>query len=143
MERVVVLLAIVALVAAVATVRRARDGRVRALPTDAGPAAVTDLAALADPGAAITLVEFTAPTCSTCAAARAVLEEVASGRDVAVVDVDVADALDVARAHRVMRAPTTLVVAADGALLGRVAGIPRRDELAALLDAAEQVRSAA
>lgn len=152
MERALVLLAVVALTAAVTAWWRARDGRVRVLapaptpraadgptedhPWDGLPAEAADVVAAIGLETPFALVEFTAPDCAPCAAAKLVLDEAVAARPaVTVAQLDVAEALDLARAHRVMRAPTTLLVSADGHLLGRVSGVPRRDELEDLLDA--------
>ncbi len=162
MERILVLLLVVGATALLAAWWRARDGRVVSLvdatdaPGDTSPARGAAPAAHADPAdqrwsalpteaadivaavaptTPLTLVEFTAPDCQPCRATHSLLREAAAERDeVGVVTVDVADALDLARAHRIMRAPTTLLVTHQGHLLGRVSGVPRRAELDALLD---------
>ena len=133
MTRAAVLLAVLAAVALAAAWWRARDGRVQVAPPrrDAG-----SLAGLVPDDASVLLLELTAPHCAPCATTRRILDEVAAGRpDVAVVAVDVADAADLVTAHRILRAPTTLVVARDGAVLARVSGVPRTGDLEALLDA--------
>ncbi len=91
------------------------------------------------PAGAVALVELTAPGCVSCAAARRVLDAVAADRaDVAVVAVDVAADPALARDFRVLRAPTTLVVAPDGALRARLAGVPAPAAVARALDGAKQ-----
>lgn len=145
MDRVLVLLLVLSAVAALSAWWRRRDGRIRPtadLPLDhhlpgtrRAPAA--DLLAALDAATPLVFVEFTAPHCAPCARTAAILDELAAGRqDVSVRTVDIAEGLDLARAHRVLRAPTTLLVDADGQVLGRVSGVPRRDELVALLDGA-------
>lgn len=146
MDRLLVLLAVVAVTGLLAVWWRRRDGRVTTAPTAIGLARghdAADIAAAVKPATPLVLVEFTAPGCVSCGSAKVVLEDVAAGRDdLSVVAVDVGDALDLARAHRIMRAPTTLLISADGHLLGRVGGIPRRPELVALLDAHGQASAA-
>jgi thiol-disulfide isomerase/thioredoxin len=146
-DRVLVLLAVLALTGLAAAWWRARDGRVIGFGAGAGggaradgstaPPTAADLAAAVRPATRLALVQFTAPDCHPCTTTRALLDEVAADRaDLSVHALDVAEALDLARAHRVLRAPTTLLVTDDGHLLGRVSGVPRADELRALLDAA-------
>lgn len=145
MERVLILLAVVAATAVLAWLHRRVDGRVVVTASgsfpDVAPAAGSPTAAvghhphpLAD--AALTLMAFTAPNCPPCLPTRAVLDEiVADRRDVVVATVDVSTA-DPAllRDLRVMRAPTTLLLGPGGLVLGRVSGVPRRGDLAALVD---------
>lgn len=157
MDRVIILLAVVAATGLLSAWWKARDGRVRvtapALSPDAPgptpdhphqpwsgmPVEAADLAAAVNSPTPLTLVEFTAPDCRPCVAAKAVLTEAITDRDdVTFTTLDVAEALDLARAHRVMRAPTTLLISDEGHLLGRVSGVPRPDELSALLDATRQ-----
>ena len=129
------LAAVLALTAATALVLRARDGRVRA---GAGVLSRAQLAAVGAPAGAELLLELTAPGCAPCVAARRVLDEVAAGRtDVAVRAVDVGDAVDVARAAGVLRAPTTLVVAPDGRVRARIGGVPSAADVRALLPAGQ------
>ncbi|HUG85898.1 MAG TPA: thioredoxin family protein [Euzebya sp.] len=139
MDRLLVLLAVLAVTGALAAWWRARDGRVVHMLTvvrdeHGFPRDAADLAAAVAPRTPLVLVEFTAPDCVPCARTKVMLDEAAASRDdLSVVTVDVADALDLARAHRILRAPTTLLITAEGHLLGRVAGIPRLDQLVALL----------
>lgn len=133
MSEALVLAGVVAATATVACWWRTRDGRVRAVQDRFSP---DDLAAIGAPAGRLVLVEFTAPSCAPCTAARRVLDEVAVGRaDVAVRVVDVGEHLLLARAHGVLRTPTTFAVSADGAVLGRIAGVPGAADVAALLDA--------
>jgi thiol-disulfide isomerase/thioredoxin len=143
-DRLLVLLAVLVVTGAVAAWWRARDGRVigaslpvgtpAASPWEGLPVDAADVVAAITPSTPLTFVEFTAPDCVPCARTRELLDDVTADRpDVSVVAVDVADGLDLARAHRIMRAPTTLLITADGHLLGRVSGVPRADELDELL----------
>lgn len=133
MTQALILLAVVVAVAALSLWWRSRDGVVQEVSdrfTDA------ELWALGRPAGQRVLVEFTAPSCAPCTAARRVLDAVAADRDdVSVRVVDVGDELGLARAHGVLRTPTTFAVAADGTVLGRVAGVPEPAAIAALLDA--------
>ena len=155
MDRVLVLLFVIGATAVFSAWWKARDGRVRGPVASPGadhdrpdpaagsstsrwstlPVEAADLAAAVAPSTPLVFVEFTAPNCRPCVATREVLERAVAGRDdVGIVALDVAEALDLARSHRVMRAPTTLLITDEGHLLGRVSGVPREDELLALLD---------
>lgn len=143
MTEVLILAGVVAATVAFSLWWRAREGRVRVV-TDLFSA--PELAILDAPAGHRLLVEFTAPSCAPCAATRRVLEKVAAEHtDVVVRTVDVGEQVDLARHHKVLRAPTTFVVAAGGTVLGRVAGVPDAADVAALLDEssfAEQGRAA-
>lgn len=135
MTELAILAVVVAATAAVSLWWRARDGRVRVVTdrfTD------DELAALGAPPGRRLLVEFTAPSCAPCVAARRVLEQTVADRDDVDVRVaDVAEQLDLARAHGVLRTPTTFAVGPDGVVLGRIAGVPDPADLAALLDSGD------
>jgi thioredoxin-like negative regulator of GroEL len=150
-ERALILLVVLSAAVALGAWWRARDGRVVGATLTAGdpgsrwsgiPIEAADVAAVvaaAGPAAPLVLVEFTAPGCAPCAQARGVMEEVTADReDVAIVALDVGEAMELVRAHRIMRAPTTLLITEEGHLLGRVGGVPRREQLVALLDGARQ-----
>jgi thiol-disulfide isomerase/thioredoxin len=119
---------------------RRRDGRVRAgRPGERLTAA--DRTAVGVPDEAVVLLEFVAPGCRACAAAKEVLDAVAGERhDVVVAVADVGEHLDLARAHSVLRAPTTLVVDRDGVVRHRVSGVPDPEQLAVTID--EDARAA-
>lgn len=130
MTDVLLLAAVVGGAAVLAACWRTRDGRLR----DVDEAlSVAELALVgADPTRPL-LLELTAPGCAPCAVARRVLDDVAAGTPVAVVAVDVGDVPDLARAHRVLRAPTVLAVAPGGRVRARVSGVPDAGELRAVL----------
>lgn len=132
MNDVVVLIAVLAAVALFSVWWKRRDGQVREV-SDRFTA--DELAALGVPAGSAALVEFTAPNCAPCRATKQVLDDVAGlWPEVAVVAVDVADALAASKAHHVMRAPTTFVLAPDGVVRGRIGGVPDPGELADLLE---------
>lgn len=121
-------------VAVAAWLLRRRDGRISAVDTTR--VAPSALVRLGVPGDASALIQFTAPSCRSCDAARAVLDEVAGSYDsVRVVTADVGEHLDLAREHGIMRAPTTLVVDPDGLVRHRVDGVPDPGQLHDLLRA--------
>lgn len=84
-----------------------------------------------------TLVQFTSAFCAPCRATRRILEEVAQMvPGVKHVDLDVDEYLDLARDLNVSRTPTVLVLDADGGIVRRASGQPRKaDVIAALGDA--------
>lgn len=141
MTDLLVLGAVVAATAALAWWWRSRDGRIR---QGRGPRlAAADLAALGAPPGVTVLVEFTAPGCRPCVAAREVLRRAAAERgDVSVVLADVGAHLDLARSHGVLRAPTTLVVDPDGRVRHRITGVPDAADVADLLDGSYPARAA-
>ncbi|RYY50477.1 MAG: thioredoxin [Actinomycetales bacterium] len=87
-------------------------------------------------GDRLTLVQFSSAFCSPCRATRSLLTDVVSTRaDVAHVEVDAESHLDLVRRLNILRTPTVLVVDADGVVLSRASGLPRRDQVVAVLDA--------
>ena len=131
MNPLLTLLAVLAVTALVAWLLRRNDGRLRTVDEDVTVADQQDLGVDQDRWA---LVEFTAPSCQPCVQARQVLDEVAAeADDVDVVAVDVAEHLDAARHHGVLRAPTTLVIAPGGHVRARISGVPHADQLRTLL----------
>ncbi|MFD7664267.1 thioredoxin family protein [Streptomyces sp. NPDC059788] len=91
----------------------------------------------AELGERATLVQFSSAFCQPCRATRRTLAEVAGMVDgVAHVEIDAEAHLDLVRTLRVRRTPTVLVLDADGAVVRRAAGQPRKaDVIAALGDA--------
>jgi thiol-disulfide isomerase/thioredoxin len=131
MTSVLILGSVLAATAVLAVVLRAGHGRVRMVGDRFTPGELERLGV--SPGGWV-LLEVTAPGCTTCAAARRVLDAVAAAEPgVTVAVADVAQHPDVARAHRVLRAPTTFVVAPDGSVRARIAGVPVDGEIRDLL----------
>ncbi len=130
---------------------RARNGRFRAAPPRSADtsapsvrddavttASAGDVLVASDLGTALgeraTFVQFSSEVCSACRSTHRVLAGLASDEPGVVhVDLDVAEHLDLVRRFGVMRTPTTLVVAPDGTVVGRMSGgTDRRQALAAL-----------
>lgn len=149
MSGVELVLAVLLLASVVGVVWRARDGRFRAASVP--PAALQASAAPADAaapaaevltaaeigvglGARATFVQLSSEVCSACRATRTVLADIAAEEPGVVhVELDVAEHLDLVRRLGVMRTPTTLVLAHDGTLTGRMSGATdRRQALTAL-----------
>jgi thiol-disulfide isomerase/thioredoxin len=91
----------------------------------------------ADLGARATLVQFSSAFCQPCRATRRILDDVS--RDVAGVahvEIDAESHLDLVRRLDARRTPTVLVLDADGMVVRRASGQPRRvDVIAALGEA--------
>jgi hypothetical protein len=133
--RAVVVVGLVAVVAAVGGWWRARDGAVRAGSGARIDPRHLDAVGLDLAGARAGAVLLGSPTCAPCGTVKRLLGELAAERDgFRWVYADVADHLEVADEHRVLRVPTLLVVDGEGRLLGRTSGVPRREELHAVLD---------
>ena len=136
---IVVLVAVLAAATAFGWWRRRHDGRLRAVrkrPSAADAPNRATLTALGVRPGEVTLVQFSAPVCAPCRAARRVLADVAARLDgIAVLEVGVDEHLDAARELDVWRTPTVLVVDAAGRVVRRAAGVPDRDDLIAALTA--------
>lgn len=145
MTGVVVL--VVALLAATAfgLYRRRTDGRVRSVAA-AGPGAARagepgELLTQRDLGAPLgerfTLVQFSSAFCQPCRVTRVVLADVAGAvPGVVHVELDAESHLDLVRRLDVLRTPTTFVLDADGRVVQRAAGAPRKADVLAALGAA-------
>jgi thiol-disulfide isomerase/thioredoxin len=85
-------------------------------------------------GERATLVQFTTAFCAPCRATRRILGEAAEVVDGVVhVDVDAESNLDLVRRLDIRRTPTVLVLDAEGRVVKRASGQPRKaDVLAAL-----------
>ncbi len=143
-----VLLGAVLLAAVAAAAKRALDGRFRTTapaPADVGgadaPASAEVLTALdigGELGARLTFVQFSSSFCSPCRATRALLSDVVRTRDgVEHVEVDAESNLELVRRLNILRTPTVLVVDPSGAVVGRASGLPRREQVEAVLASAD------
>ncbi|MHC0434257.1 TlpA family protein disulfide reductase [Streptomyces sp. O3] len=91
----------------------------------------------ADPGERATLVQFSTAFCQPCRATRRVLAEVADlVPGVAHIEVDAERRLALVRELDIQRTPTVLVLDADGRVVRRAAGQPRKADVIAALGAA-------
>ncbi len=103
---------------------RARDGRVRLSAAQVGSSL----------GDKATLVQFTSAFCAPCRATRRILNEVAGMvPGVKHVDLDVDEYLELARELDIARTPTVLVLDADGRVVTRASGQPRKADVIAAL----------
>lgn len=108
---------------------RGRDGGKRLSATELGE----------DLGERATLVQFSSAFCAPCRATRRVLGEVAAMvPGVSHVEIDAENRLDLVRELDILKTPTVLVLDADGRVVRRATGQPRRaDVIAALGEAVE------
>jgi thiol-disulfide isomerase/thioredoxin len=132
--RAAVLATLIVVAAAAGLWRRRVDGRARAVT---GGTQVTADELGQALGRLATLLQFSAPVCAPCRAARRVLAEVAATvPDVAHVEVDAAEHLALVRRLAVLRTPTVLVLDADGQVVARASGVPTRAQVVQALDLA-------
>ncbi|WP_329129420.1 thioredoxin family protein [Streptomyces sp. NBC_01476] len=140
MTGLIVCLAVLAAASVYGVVHRRKDGRVRVRAKD-GDERLT-AGDLGEPlGERATLVQFSSAFCAPCRATRRVLDEVAGMvPGVRHVEIDAEANLELVRRLNVLKTPTVLVLAADGSIVRRAAGQPRRaDVIAALGTAVEPV----
>ncbi|MCP8711774.1 thioredoxin family protein [Streptomyces sp. AC04842] len=101
----------------------------------AGPGLAAELGA--ETGERATLVHFSSAFCAPCRATRRVLGEVAAMvPGVTHVEIDAEARLDLVRRLGVERTPTVLVLDADGRVVRRAVGQPRKADVIAALGAA-------
>jgi thiol-disulfide isomerase/thioredoxin len=112
------------------------DGPAHAHPTTpvsstSGPVEKLNAADLGDDlGERATFVQFSSAFCAPCRATRQLLRDVAGKEEgVAFVEIDAESHLDLIRRLRVMRTPTVLVLDADGQVVVRASGQPRRPDV--------------
>jgi thiol-disulfide isomerase/thioredoxin len=85
-------------------------------------------------GERATLVQFSSAFCAPCRATRRVLTEVAGlVPGVTHVEIDAEDHLDLVRALDILKTPTVLVLDADGRVVRRATGQPRKADVIAAL----------
>ncbi|MET9514265.1 thioredoxin family protein [Streptomyces sp. NPDC002994] len=88
----------------------------------------------AEPGRRATLVQFSSAFCQPCRATRRTLVEVADMVEgVAHVEIDAEARLDLVRELGILATPTVLVLDADGRIVRRASGQPRRADVIAAL----------
>ncbi|KOV89634.1 TlpA family protein disulfide reductase [Streptomyces sp. NRRL B-3648] len=110
-----------------------RNGRVRVRGHDDGKRlGVAELGG--EPGERATLVQFSSAFCAPCRATRRILGEVAAMvPGVTHVEIDAEARLDLVRELRILKTPTVLVLDADGRVVRRAAGQPRKADVIAAL----------
>ncbi|SDO24480.1 thioredoxin family protein [Actinacidiphila guanduensis] len=135
MTGLIVCLAVLAAATAYGLVHRRRNGRVRVAGDADERLTASDLGGPL--GERATLVQFSTAFCAPCRATRRVLDEVAGMVEgVRHVEVDAEAHLDLVRRMNVLKTPTVLVLDAQGAVVRRAAGQPRKADVIAALGAA-------
>lgn len=133
MSGVWILLAVAALLGVFGVWKAVADGRMKHHKRSAA-GQLTASQVGGELGDQATLVQFTSAFCAPCRATRRVLAEVAQMMPgVKHVDLDVEEYLDLARELNVSRTPTVLVLDADGAIVKRASGQPRKADVIAAL----------
>ncbi|MBO1419257.1 thioredoxin family protein [Streptomyces sp. FH025] len=115
------------------SLRTRYDGRLK-VHTTRGAVRLSE-AELGGPlGERATLVQFSTAFCQPCRVTRRVLAEVAEMVDgVAHVEVDAEARLELVRRLEILRTPTVLVLDAEGRVVRRAAGTPRKVDVIAAL----------
>ncbi|GAA2765236.1 thioredoxin family protein [Streptomyces paradoxus] len=133
MTGLVVCVVVLAAASAYGVLQRRRSGRVRVRGRDDGKR--LDAAELgAELGERATLVQFSSAFCAPCRATRRVLGEVAGVvPGVAHVEIDAEAHLDLVRRLDILKTPTVLVLDADGRVVRRATGQPRKADVIAAL----------
>ncbi|WP_037890915.1 TlpA family protein disulfide reductase [Streptomyces viridochromogenes] len=133
MTGLVVCVVVLAMASAYGVLQRRRSGRVRVRGRDDGKRlAAAELGE--ELGERATLVQFSSAFCAPCRATRRVLGEVAGMvPGVTHVEIDAEDNLDLVRRLDILKTPTVLVLDADGNVVRRATGQPRKADVIAAL----------
>jgi thiol-disulfide isomerase/thioredoxin len=133
MTGLVVCVAVLAAASAYGVLQRRRSGRVRVRGRDDGKRiGAAELGE--DLGERATLVQFSSAFCAPCRATRRVLGEVADMvPGVAHVEIDAEKNLDLVRELDILKTPTVLVLDADGRVVRRATGQPRKADVIAAI----------
>ncbi|MFG3201228.1 TlpA family protein disulfide reductase [Streptomyces sp. NPDC048192] len=133
MTGVMVCVAVLLVASAAGVLHRRRSGRVRVRGRDdgkrLGPAELGG-----ELGERATLVQFSSAFCAPCRATRRVLGEVADMvPGVTHVEIDAEAHLGLVRDLEILKTPTVLVLDADGRIVRRATGQPRKADVIAAL----------
>ncbi|GGN08819.1 TlpA family protein disulfide reductase [Streptomyces fuscichromogenes] len=133
MTGLVVCVAVLAAASVYGVLHRRRSGRVRVRGRDDGKRlGAAELGG--ELGERATLVQFSSAFCAPCRATRRVLGEVAGMvPGVTHVEIDAEARLDLVRELEILKTPTVLVLDADGRVVRRATGQPRRADVIAAL----------
>ncbi|MFJ9019683.1 thioredoxin family protein [Streptomyces sp. NPDC102259] len=136
MSGLLVCVAVLAAASAYGVLHKRRSGRVRVRGRDDGKRLGADRLG-GELGERATLVQFSSAFCAPCRATRRVLGEVAGVvPGVTHIEIDAEAHLDLVRELDILKTPTVLVLDADGRIVRRATGQPRKaDVLAALGEA--------
>ncbi|MEU9444278.1 thioredoxin family protein [Streptomyces sp. NPDC048304] len=133
MTGLMVCVAVLLVASAAGVLHKRRSGRVRVRGRDEGrrlgPAELGG-----DLGERATLVQFSSAFCAPCRATRRVLGEVADMvPGVTHVEIDAEAHLGLVRELEILKTPTVLVLDADGRIVRRATGQPRKTDVIAAL----------
>jgi thiol-disulfide isomerase/thioredoxin len=133
MTGLVVCVAVLAAASAFGVLHKRRSGRVRVRGRDEDRRlGAADLGA--ELGERATLVQFSSAFCAPCRATRRVLGEVAGlVPGVTHVEIDAEAHLDLVRRLDILKTPTVLVLDAEGRVVRRAVGQPRKADVIAAL----------
>ncbi|MEU2772622.1 thioredoxin family protein [Streptomyces sp. NPDC007162] len=133
MTGLVVCVAVLAAASVYGVLHKRRSGRVRVRGRDEGKRlGAAELGG--ELGERATLVQFSSAFCAPCRATRRVLDEVAGMvPGVAHVEIDAEAHLDLVRELEILKTPTVLVLDAQGRVVRRATGQPRRADVIAAL----------
>lgn len=88
-------------------------------------------------GERATLLQFSTAFCAPCRTTKVILAKTAESIDgVTHIEIDAESHLELVRRLDIRRTPTTLLLDADGRVQNRAVGVPRQDELLAVLASA-------
>ncbi|MFD7712305.1 TlpA family protein disulfide reductase [Streptomyces sp. NPDC059785] len=133
MTGLVVCAAVLATASAFGVLHRRRSGRVRVRGRDDGKRLGAEQLGEAL-GERATLVQFSSAFCAPCRATRRVLAEVAGlVPGVSHVEIDAEDRLALVRELDILKTPTVLVLDAQGRIVRRATGRPRKADVIAAL----------
>jgi len=129
----VVCVVVLAAASAYGVLHRRRSGKVRVRGRDGGKR--LGAAELGERlGDRATLVQFSSAFCAPCRATRRVLADVAGlVPGVTHVEIDAEDHLDLVRELDILKTPTVLVLDAEGRIVRRATGQPRKADVIAAL----------
>lgn len=133
MTGVVVCVTVLVVASAAGVLHKRRSGRVRVRGRDEGKwLGAAELGG--DLGERATLVQFSSAFCAPCRATRRVLGEVAGiVPGVTHIEIDAEAHLDLVRELEILKTPTVLVLDADGRVVRRATGQPRKADVIAAL----------
>ncbi|MGW2047217.1 thioredoxin family protein [Streptomyces sp. NPDC001858] len=133
MTGLAVCLAVLAAASAYGVLQRRRSGRVRVRGRDEGTRLGAERLG-GELGERATLVQFSSAFCAPCRATRRVLGEVAGVvPGVTHIEIDAEAHLDLVRELDILKTPTVLVLDADGRVVRRATGQPRKADVIAAL----------
>ncbi|MGW0943065.1 thioredoxin family protein [Streptomyces sp. NPDC002623] len=133
MTGLVVCVAVLAAASAYGVLQRRRSGRVRVRGRDESTRLGADRLG-GELGERATLVQFSSAFCAPCRATRRVLGEVADVvPGVTHIEIDAEAHLDLVRELDILKTPTVLVLDADGRVVRRATGQPRKADVIAAL----------